>query len=163
MSYEPLFVAYLVYFNRDRDYFECHEVLEELWLARGHDPLYKGLLQIAVGLFHARRGNLSGGRKMLTSALEQLTPYPEQSLGIDLGKLRREAEAYIQELANEGNRDYVFYDLTIRLMDPELIRMTEVASENIAPNIPQRRTPQRGEKHEERQQKLALRRTQQQG
>ena len=32
MSYEPLYVAYLVYFNRDQDYFECHEVLEELWL-----------------------------------------------------------------------------------------------------------------------------------
>ncbi|GIP46953.1 hypothetical protein J53TS2_05440 [Paenibacillus sp. J53TS2] len=154
MSYEPLFVAYLVYFNRDRDYFECHEVLEELWLARGHDPLYKGLLQIAVGLFHARRGNLSGGRKMLLSALEQLSPYPEQSLGIDLGKLLRETEAYIRELADEGKRDFAFYDLTIRLLDSELVRMVEVASENIAPNNPQRRTPQRGEKHEERQQKL---------
>ncbi|GJM74097.1 hypothetical protein HMSSN036_63130 [Paenibacillus macerans] len=63
MSYEPLYVAYLVYFNRDRDYFECHEVLEELWLERDHDPLYKGLLQVAVGLFHARSGNVSGGRK----------------------------------------------------------------------------------------------------
>lgn len=40
---------------------------------------------------------------MLLSALEQLSPYPEQSLGIDLGKLLRETEAYIRELADEGN------------------------------------------------------------
>ena len=40
MSYEPLYVAYLVYFNRDRDYFECHEVLEELWLERERDRRY---------------------------------------------------------------------------------------------------------------------------
>ncbi|WP_313639078.1 DUF309 domain-containing protein, partial [Paenibacillus sp.] len=38
MAYEPLYLEYLVYFNRDRDYFECHEVLEELWLAQKRDP-----------------------------------------------------------------------------------------------------------------------------
>lgn len=157
MSYEPLFVAYLVYFNRDRDYFECHEVLEELWLARGRDPLYKGLLQVAVGLFHARRGNLSGGRKMLRSALERLTPYPEQALGIDLGKLRQDTEAYVALLTEGDPQAFTYYDLTIRLLDPELVRAVEGASEHIAPNIPQRRTPQRGEKHEERQQKLEQR------
>lgn len=161
MSYEPLFVAYLVYFNRDRDYFECHEVLEELWLERGHDPLYKGLLQIAVGLFHARRGNLSGGRKMLRSALERLSPYSEQTLGIDLGKLRRETEEYLSAIAEGKEQAFAYYDLTIRLLDPELVRAVEAASEQMAPNLPQRRTPQRGEKHEEREQKLALRKNQQ--
>ncbi|MDU2242934.1 MAG: DUF309 domain-containing protein [Paenibacillus sp.] len=154
MSYEPLFVAYLVYFNRDRDYFECHEVLEELWLERGHDPLYKGLLQIAVGLFHARRGNLSGGRKMLLSALERLSPYPELTLGIDLGKLRRETDEYVRAMADGENQAFAYYDLTIHLLDPVLIRAVEASSDKIAPNIPQRRTPQRGAKHEERQQKL---------
>lgn len=163
MSYEPLFVAYLVYFNRDRDYFECHEVLEELWLERGRDPLYKGLLQIAVGLFHARRGNLSGGRKMLLSALDRLSAYPEQTLGIDLGKLRRDTEVYVRKLDDGGKQAFAYYDLTIRMLDPELVRAVAAASENIAPNIPQRRTPQRGAKHEERQQKLAQRESRQQG
>ena len=60
MKNEPLYLAFLVYFNRDRDYFECHEVMEELWLAQESDPLYKGLLQIAVGLFHFRYGNVIG-------------------------------------------------------------------------------------------------------
>ncbi|MGG1612948.1 DUF309 domain-containing protein [Paenibacillus sp. FSL K6-2441] len=163
MSYEPLFVAYLVYFNRDRDYFECHEVLEELWLEQGHDPLYKGLLQVAVGLFHARRGNLSGGRKMLCSALERLAPYPEHTLGIELGKLRRDTEVYVRQLTEGDPQAFTYYDLTIHVLDPELVRLVAEASKNIAPNIPQRRTPQRGEKHEERQQKLEQRKAREQG
>ena len=27
----PLFVNFIVYFNENQDYFECHEVLEEYW------------------------------------------------------------------------------------------------------------------------------------
>ncbi|RRJ64818.1 DUF309 domain-containing protein [Paenibacillus oralis] len=157
MSYEPLYVAYLVYFNRDRDYFECHEVLEELWLERNYDPLYKGLLQVAVGLFHARSGNVSGSRKMLLSALERLTPYPEEALGIGLGKLRREAAAYAEALEPRQVHSFVYYDLTIDIVDPVLRDAVEQAAGAIAPNIPQRRKPQRGDKHEERRLKLEQR------
>ncbi|MGG6314555.1 DUF309 domain-containing protein [Paenibacillus macerans] len=157
MSFEPLYVAYLVYFNRDRDYFECHEVLEELWLERDRDPFYKGLLQVAVGLFHARRGNLSGGRKMLLSGLERLAAYPEHTLGIDLGQLRRETADYAEALGDASERPFKYYDLTIRVVDSELQRALEQASPDIVPNIPQRRQPQRGDKHEERQRKLEQR------
>lgn len=163
MSYEPLYVAYLVYFNRDRDYFECHEVLEELWLERNRDPFYKGLLQIAVGLFHARRGNQTGARKMLRSALERLVPYPEQALGINLGKLRRETEAYAEALADSAERSFAYSDLTIGILDPELAEAVEQASCTIAPNVPQRQVPQRGAKHEEREQKLEQRKMGRQG
>lgn len=45
-DYEPLYIDYLIYFNRDQDYFECHEVLEELWLECDRDPLYKGLRRL---------------------------------------------------------------------------------------------------------------------
>ena len=29
--YNPLFVKFIVYFNENQDFFECHEVLEEYW------------------------------------------------------------------------------------------------------------------------------------
>ena len=29
--HHPLFVNFIVYFNSNQDYFECHEVLEEYW------------------------------------------------------------------------------------------------------------------------------------
>ncbi|WP_410769656.1 DUF309 domain-containing protein [Fontibacillus sp. BL9] len=151
MNYEPLYVAYLIYFNRDRDYFECHEVLEELWLKQGRAPLYKGLLQVAVGLYHFRNGNITGGRKMLRSAAEKLAPYPPDSLGIDLERLRNETSAYASRLENYEQVPFEYYDLNIKLIDPELISAVEISSPDIAPNIPQQRGPRRGAKHEARE------------
>ncbi|MBA9086347.1 hypothetical protein FHR92_002820 [Fontibacillus solani] len=148
MSYEPLYVAFLVYFNRDQDYFECHEVLEELWLKLDKEPLYKGLLQVAVGLYHFRNGNVSGGKKMFRSAYQRLAPYPPDSLGIDLGKLRSEAASYADALGDYSIHPFKYYDLSIIVYDPKLLAQIEAASATIQPNIPQRRGPQRGAKHE---------------
>ncbi|WP_025690861.1 DUF309 domain-containing protein [Paenibacillus zanthoxyli] len=141
MGYEPLYVAYLVYFNRDRDYFECHEVLEELWLSKDRDPLYKALLQIAVGLYHYRNGNTRGAIIMLEGAAAKLREYPEVTLGIHLGKLVREAEDYVRQLREYD--DLAYYDLTIDIVDGELSEAVQAALPDIKPNIPQRRGPRR--------------------
>ncbi|WP_334073326.1 MULTISPECIES: DUF309 domain-containing protein [Paenibacillus] len=152
MSYDPLYLAYLVYFNRDRDYFECHEVLEELWLKMDREPLYKGLLQVAVGLYHFRNGNVTGGRKMLRSAAERLEVYPEDSLGIDLGRLRDEAAEYANCLDAYEMEPFPFYDLDIVIIDPRLSTEVSRTASGLQPNVPQRRGPQRGAKHEAREQ-----------
>ncbi|WP_410511794.1 DUF309 domain-containing protein [Paenibacillus sp. BR2-3] len=144
MTYEKLYVAYLVYFNRDRDYFECHEVLEELWIAREHDPFYKGLLQIAVGLYHFRNGNVRGGTILLDRAAGKLQDYPLLCLGINLGKLVAEAQEYVRRLESYEAQPFPYYDLTIEIVDEVLAREVEAASPGITPNIPQRRGPQRG-------------------
>ena len=34
-AYDEKFVHFIVLFNVDQDYFECHEVMEELWLEEG--------------------------------------------------------------------------------------------------------------------------------
>ncbi|GGF69917.1 hypothetical protein GCM10010912_13900 [Paenibacillus albidus] len=143
MAYEPLYLAYLVYFNRDRDYFECHEVLEELWLAKGRDPLYKGLLQVAVGLYHFRNRNVRGGLLMLSGAAAKLQDYPEDALGIDLGKLIHEVKAYVEQLTTYRERPFPYYDLTIEIIDPQLAGEVESQASVIVPNHPQRRGPQR--------------------
>ncbi|SEL03570.1 hypothetical protein SAMN04488688_102938 [Paenibacillus sp. cl141a] len=143
MSYEPLYVAYLVYFNRDRDYFECHEVLEELWLERDRDPRYKGLLQVAVGLFHFRNNNVRGAYKMFTSAASRLESYPRDELGISMGKLVGEVRDYAKQLLSYDVHPFPYRDLTIEIGDTELKRAVLLASERIKPNIPQRRKPER--------------------
>lgn len=150
MKYEALYIAYLIYFNRDRDYFECHEVLEELWLEKNKDPLYKGLLQVAVGLYHFRNRNVTGGRKMLYSAVDKLDHYPSDELGINLSKIREEARAYAEALDNYDADPFVYYDLDIEVLDSDLEQAIQVMSLEISPNIPQRRGPQRGAKHEGR-------------
>ncbi|OKP80702.1 hypothetical protein A3844_26840 [Paenibacillus helianthi] len=143
MAYEPLYLAFLVYFNRDRDYFECHEVLEELWLARERDPLYKALLQTAVGLYHFRNNNVRGGLMMLNRSQEVLQQYPGDTLGINLTKLVREVEDYARKLDSYADQPFEYYDLTIELIDPILVEEVTAAGKEIVPNHPQRRGPQR--------------------
>lgn len=147
MKYEPLYAAYLIYFNRDRDYFECHEVLEELWLARDKDPRYKGLLQVAVGLYHFRNGNVRGGVKMMNSAYARLRPCSAEELGIHMEKLVHEVRIYAERLAVYDAQPFAYYDLTIEIMDPELKEIVASASEDIKPNLSQRRGPKRAVRH----------------
>lgn len=153
MKAEPNFAAFLVYFNRDRDYFECHEVLEELWLEQGRDPLYSGLLQIAVALYHFRNGGITpaynkieGARKMMRNAVGKLSDYPGDALGIRLDKLVRQAQEYLNRLERYDREPFDFYPLEIELFDPELIAQVGLASENIRPNVPQRTGYARGPK-----------------
>lgn len=82
--YPQAFIDYLVYFHADRDYFECHEVLEEYWKSlpkTEKKDLWVGLIQIAVGLYHHRRGNFAGAEKMVSSALQRLTIEELESYG----------------------------------------------------------------------------------
>ncbi|GIP33917.1 DUF309 domain-containing protein [Paenibacillus sp. J2TS4] len=125
IDYSPLYLAYLHYFNVERDYFECHEVLEELWLEEGRNLLYQGLLQVAVALYHHRNDNRNGARKMFAQAVNKLRQFPNDSLGIDLGRLLEESERYWRQLENYDEAPFEFYDLTIRIIDPVLKEQVE--------------------------------------
>lgn len=153
-KYEPLYVDYLVYFNRDRDYFECHEVLEELWLASDREPVYKGLLQVAVGMYHFRNQNLRGAQLMLSSAIQILEPYPEQILGIELGLLLSSCRNALEKLQQTKQSPVPYHDYTIVISDEELEEAVYQRSKELKPNIPQRRSPTRGKIYEERMKAL---------
>ncbi|WP_260405419.1 DUF309 domain-containing protein, partial [Paenibacillus sp. 598K] len=64
--YPDDYIQYLIEFHVTRDYFECHELLEEYWKEQpGDDPFYDtwvGLIQIAVSQYHHRRSNHRGAR-----------------------------------------------------------------------------------------------------
>jgi len=70
--YPEEFVRYLVHFHGDRDYFECHEILEEYWKevdARNKNSILVGWIQLAVCQYHHRRGNYAGALRMMQKAL----------------------------------------------------------------------------------------------
>src|SRR3970040_1227213 len=48
-------------FNR-REFFVCHEVLEEIWLEETEEekPFYQGIIQVAAAFHHYLNGNLPG-------------------------------------------------------------------------------------------------------
>lgn len=125
IGYDLLYVEFLYYFNVKRDYFECHEVMEELWMEEGRNPLYQGLLQVAVGLYHHRNGNVGGAIKLFTQALEKLEFYPRLSLGVDLGKLTDDTKAYLNRLERIEEEPFESYDLDIVILHSELRALVE--------------------------------------
>ena len=91
------YIQFLVHFHGDRDFFECHEILEEYWKQNDH-PEYKnvwhGLIQVAVGSYHHRNGKLAGAAKMYEAAIHNLAPEISKlhSLHIDSTHLLNELE-----------------------------------------------------------------------
>ncbi len=119
-KWDPLYVAFLHYFNVERDYFECHEVMEELWLEEGRDARWQGLLQIAVGLYHHRNGNVSGSIKLFSAGIGKLQGVDGASFGIRLEQLVAESALYVRKLERIEEEPFEFYDLTIDIVDPGL-------------------------------------------
>jgi predicted metal-dependent hydrolase len=78
-------------FNEGR-YFECHEAWEEVWKRATGDEkrFYQGLIQAAVAILHAERGNFDGARSLYEKAREKLEGFPSEYAGIALADLRAE-------------------------------------------------------------------------
>jgi predicted metal-dependent hydrolase len=97
-EYSPLYLQGIALFN-ERDFFECHEVLEDVW--RSCEPnsrlFYQGLIQAAVGLLHFANGNTVGARKLYWASREKLQPYEPRYLGLDVtGFLQRLADCFAE-------------------------------------------------------------------
>ncbi len=76
-------------FNQGR-FFECHEAWEEAWKrsAGAEKIYYQGIIQAAVAILHAQRGNLDGARRLYAKARARLDPLPSEHMGVALGELR---------------------------------------------------------------------------
>lgn len=133
MEYSYLYLLFLYHFNYTRDYYECHDVLEELWFETQRDRFYQGLLQVAVGLYHHRWKNPTGAILLFEGAVDKLQPYPDIMRGIDVGQIRREAVNYLEKLriSQQQKQAMNFYDLTIKIVDPELQNMVVSIHEEV--------------------------------
>ncbi|MBL0226060.1 MAG: DUF309 domain-containing protein [Geobacteraceae bacterium] len=51
----------------NREWFECHETVEDLWIGSEGEvrDFYQGLIQVAVALHHWRNGNFGGAVSLL--------------------------------------------------------------------------------------------------
>jgi predicted metal-dependent hydrolase len=91
--YDPLYLQGIQHFNAC-DFFEAHEVWEELWQEyQGPSrKFYQGLIQVAVCLHHFGNGNTRGARKLYHSSSNYLENYRPHHIGLDVDKLLREME-----------------------------------------------------------------------
>lgn len=84
-------------FNRGQ-FFECHEAWEEVWKRSDGDEklFYQGLIQAAVAMLHAQRGNLQGARSILEKSLAKLDAMPAEHMGIALAELRDGVRQFVE-------------------------------------------------------------------
>jgi len=72
--YPDQYYAFFEKFNQG-EYYECHDLLEEIWMEDKTNKFLQGLLQLAVGLYHLECGNIKGARWMFGSARKYLARY----------------------------------------------------------------------------------------
>ena len=86
-------------FNRG-EFFEAHEILEDVWRAAPLEErrFLQGLIQVAVALHHHSTGNVTGCRSVLARACRNLSSYPSKYGGLDLAGLLATLELWRQAL-----------------------------------------------------------------
>ena len=81
-------------------YWECHEVLEEIWLETPYPQrfFWSALIKLAVGLHHAERHNLHGARVKIGDAVRLLPLFQPRCLGVDTATALQDALRWQQAL-----------------------------------------------------------------
>lgn len=125
--YPKAYVDYLVHFHGDRDYFECHEILEEYWKETDNgnkSSIWVGLILLAVSAYHHRRNNFSGALRTLVKAeaifTDKINSLP--TLGIEPIPLM----GLINELIKKIQNHTEYESVSLPLSDPDLIEICKI-------------------------------------
>ena len=110
----PKAIEGLRLFN-DGEYFEAHEELETAWRDETSPirDLYRGILQIAVTYLHITRGNYDGALKVYGRSLKWLNGWSDVCRGVNVNKLRHDAESAMQEVSRLGKERIAEFDKSL--------------------------------------------------
>lgn len=131
--YKRSFVLFLSYFNRNYDYFECHEVLEEHWkdVAPGvRDHELVGFIQLATGMYHWRRQNFVGAHRILMKAQKHLHAHPSSTYytGLSMKQLFIDLQRAIEQTAKKQS----FTNFPLAITDSTLQQLVD---EEVLPSL----------------------------
>src|SRR5580698_4437523 len=89
----------LEHFNA-REFFEAHEVWEEVWLVEDEPEktFLQGIIQIAAAFHHYRRGNTDGAETLLAAGIVKISRFSAQHRGLAIHELRDEAKWWARAL-----------------------------------------------------------------
>jgi uncharacterized protein len=84
-------------------FFEAHEVWEQLWLRAPatEKAFLQGIIQIAAAFHHYGLGNLPGAKSLATAGVEKISKYPDGHRGMDVARLASDVQAWIEPLTGE--------------------------------------------------------------
>ena len=131
----PLFIQFIINFNNEKDYFECHEVGEEYWKAVApKDKMHPltGWIQLAVGMYHWRRSNYPGALRSFIRAKVKLADASVWVEGFDHEKLIQQLSYSIEAVTNRKS----FQAYSIPVISKELLEAVETYISD-HPNAPQ--------------------------
>lgn len=103
-TWEPNYLAFFACYNAGQ-FFEAHEVLEELWLEERRRPdgnFYKALIQIAGSFVHLQHHRLGPAAALLRTAAAHLAPFPSPHRGLDTDALREQIAAWRAAIEGQG-------------------------------------------------------------
>lgn len=129
--HHPLFVQFMVYFNDNQDYFECHEVLEEYWKSipaydKNH-PLTAYIL-LATGMYHWRRGNFAGAIRTLRKVENKLPAFPgDYAEEIDFQQL----VAHVNNTVEQVEKGLPFESFPLLITSPNLQAAVGLAQQSM--------------------------------
>ena len=110
----PGLLAGIELFNQ-RQFFDCHEILEDIWRA-DRDPvrlLYQGILQIGVGFYHLGNGNWRGAVALMTRGIAKVQRFGTRCMGVETAKLVDESRICLSLLHQLGPERIAEFDWTL--------------------------------------------------
>lgn len=100
---QVLFARGIELFN-EREFFECHEVLEEIWTPTVQPERWflQSLIHFAVGFYHHQRGNTVGAVRQLRKGLRKIESYLPEWGGIDTAAIESEVRSRLKIIEGGG-------------------------------------------------------------
>ncbi len=99
-KYHHLYHSFFDHYHKE-EYWEAHEVLEELWQEQRHNDFYHGLIQIAAIMHQLRRGKVRGARKLARSAARYLAPYAPVTDGVRVDQILEWLDTCLRRLPTD--------------------------------------------------------------
>ncbi|WP_280768295.1 DUF309 domain-containing protein [Salipaludibacillus daqingensis] len=118
-NYPEPYLDYLIHFHASRDYFECHEIMEEYWLENNRQKKWLALIQLAVAVYHERQKNYSGSLRLYRKVLSHLRTNKSMldDLSIHQADLEQLVKSRIKNILNDGD----YQPMNIPIFDEDLI------------------------------------------
>ncbi len=117
----PLLAQQAIQQFNQREFYQQHDSLEALWMETSTPvrDLYRAILQVGIAYYQIERGNHAGALKMLWRSKQWLAILPDVCQGVDVARLRQDAQAVEDAVLALSSHEMAFFD--DRLLRPVML------------------------------------------